>query len=211
MEDNPAKPLFLESIKVRDGEFFNLELHEERILRTCLHFGIEKDFSLRDLLPKVDTKGLMKLRLVYPFYGNPPKIELIPYNFPIVSSLLIICDDSVSYPFKSLDRDPLTRLKERAQSSGADDFILCVNGMVTDASIANLVFAGKDGLFTPKTCLLEGVKRQALLRSGKIKEYSIDLSNISDFFKVFFINALIDLEDDVSVPIPNGLIRLGKR
>ncbi|MDR2404967.1 MAG: hypothetical protein LBE27_01180, partial [Deltaproteobacteria bacterium] len=54
--------------------------------------------------------------------------------------------------------------------------------------------------------LLKGVKRQSLLDKGIISKRRITPDNLGDFQKVFFINAMIDLEDDISVTIPEGII-----
>ena len=71
--------------------------------------------------------------------------------------------------------------------------------MVTDSSSANLVFRSANGLYTPKDFLLPGTKRKYLLDCGKITEASIGINDIGSFDSVHFVNAMMDLEDNVKV------------
>ena len=54
-------------------------------------------------------------------------------------------------------------------------------------------------MFTPKTFLLEGTKRKSLINSGVIKEKDITIADMPKFRKVYLINAMIDIDDDISV------------
>jgi 4-amino-4-deoxychorismate lyase len=85
------------------------------------------------------------------------------------------------------------------QKSGCNDIIIIKNGLVTDASSSNLVFKSSKGLFTPENYLLPGTKRRLLLDRKKIKEQRIRVEDIKTFDSVYFINAMIDLEDDIKV------------
>jgi 4-amino-4-deoxychorismate lyase len=196
-----AAPLFLESVKVKDGVFYNIPFHEKRIARAFASIGRNPDFNLRDVLPKAPSDGLYKMRLAYPF-GGVPAPELVRYQIPALRGLKIIEDPSVRYPHKYLDRGAIQSLLQLCPGC---DFILSVGGNLTDSSIANLVFENKDGLFTPDTYLLPGTKRDSLLEAGRIREKRITIHNYQGFDKVYFINAMIDLEDDVSVRVQDIL------
>ncbi|MDR2198210.1 MAG: aminotransferase class IV [Deltaproteobacteria bacterium] len=191
-----TEPIFLESVKAKDGVYFNLELHEKRIYRSFGSLGRKPDFSLSKILPEPPSRGLFKARVLYP--ADPPRTTIEPYGFPRLDSLALMEDDGMEYPLKFLDRSRIRRLKE---SCPASDFILCVKGFVTDSSIANLVFENGDGLFTPATFLLPGTKREFLLRRGVAREAEIRKEDLKNYSKAYFINAMIDIEDDVSVPL----------
>jgi 4-amino-4-deoxychorismate lyase len=191
-----AGPLFLESVKALGGEYHNLGLHQARINRASRAYGLE-GFVLADILPKPPPKGLFKLRLLWPFPPGGARFEFVPYQFPKLDALRLIEHPGASYPHKYIDRRALSALKAVC---GASDFILTQNGLVTDSSVANLVFQNGDGLFTPDSFLLPGVKRAALLRRGAVRERRITAQDISSYDKVFFINAMIDIEDGVSLP-----------
>ena len=74
-------------------------------------------------------------------------------------------------------------------------YITCIiivkNKFVTDASYANLVFYADGNWVTPKSCLLSGVMRTVLLRSGKIQEAEITVDSLRKYEKVKLINAMV--------------------
>jgi 4-amino-4-deoxychorismate lyase len=73
-----------------------------------------------------------------------------------------------------------------------DDIIIIKDGYVTDTSFSNLVFSEGEQLFTPSSFLLNGTKRQQLLRDGKIKEKEIKMADINKYSNVFLINSMAD-------------------
>ena len=85
------------------------------------------------------------------------------------------------------------------RSSGCDDMSIVRDGFVTDGFSSNLVFESEEGLFTPKTFLLPGTKRQFLIDTGIISERTITGGDIARYAKVRFVNAMTDLEDGVAV------------
>jgi 4-amino-4-deoxychorismate lyase len=127
-------------------------------------------------------------------------VEAAPYQAKKPRTLELVLADRIDYGHKYLDRMALNDLKAKSQ---ADDIIMVQEGLVTDSTIANLVFENKDGLFTPLKCLLPGVKREALLKSGQILPKTIKVTDLSQYSKVFLINAMIDLEDEVCVSNEN--------
>ncbi|NHQ69893.1 aminotransferase class IV, partial [Elizabethkingia miricola] len=58
-------------------------------------------------------------------------------------------------------------------------------------SYSNLIFRKDNEWYTPETFLLNGVMRQHLLKSGKIKTLEIGLKNIKEFSHFQMINAMI--------------------
>ena len=83
-------------------------------------------------------------------------------------------------------------------------FLIVRDGWVTDTSFTNVVFEDVvGGLYTPDTYLLEGTRRQGLLDAGKIQACPIRVEDIGHFQRVLLVNAMIGLEDEISVPVVN--------
>lgn len=187
--------IFSEAIKLKDGILYNLSYHEMRMRRTIMHFfGIS--FPLLIEIPEDKMTGLYKCRVVYS--DRVHSVEFIPYSFRTVRSLAVVKDDSIDYAYKYTDRAGLNTLLAK---SGCDDIIIIKNGCVTDASSSNLVFEDNTGLYTSVSYLLRGTKREYLLDKGIIQERIINEEDISKYNSVYLVNAMIDLEDEVKVPI----------
>ncbi|MDR2386231.1 MAG: aminotransferase class IV, partial [Deltaproteobacteria bacterium] len=170
------------------------------IERTCQRFfGGGPEFKLEEVLPRHLPKvGLFKVRLIY-----GPKVDLIeaaPYEVKKIKTLEVVWAKPFDYGHKYLDRGQINRLKANSQ---ADDIIIVMDGLVTDSSIANLVFKNEKGLFTPEKCLLPGIKREFLLKKGLIKSKNIKVEDLSQYSGLSLINAMIDLEDQVGLPVQN--------
>lgn len=191
--------LFTEAIKVKDGVFYNLPLHIARMRRTTLHFfGIELSSHLsEDMIPDSFKKGLLKCRITYS--SRIMSIEFEPYVFRRITSLTLVEDNNIDYSYKSADRSGLNQLV--SLKNGSDDILIVKDGMITDTSSANVVFENSDGLYTPKSFLLGGTKRQHLLQKGIIREQVISKNDLDSFTRLYLINAMIDLEDEIVVPI----------
>lgn len=192
---------FIETICFKNGEYQNLDLHQERINRTCFHFFGESLHKLSKLLPEIDDDRKHKIRFVYD--NDEHSHEQIIYVKLPIRSLQIVKSDWFDYSFKYENRSSLKKL---LQSSEADDIIISIDGMVTDCSYANLAFRNGKEWLTPEKPLLEGVKRATLLKSGKIKKASIHVEELAAFEKVSLINAMLDLGD---LEVPIGSIKSG--
>lgn len=203
------KTTFSEAIKIKDGIVYNLAYHQARVDRTLAVFGGQQ-VNLRQLLadlPDSVREGLFKCRLVYG--KQPESLEFIPYVFRRIESVALVVEDEIDYGYKFTDRRMLEQLLKQ---SGQDEIIIVKQGLVTDASSSNLVFESSEGLFTPDSCLLQGTKRQCLIDTGRISEKRISVEDIHQYDSVRFINAMVDLEDEIRIDIcrlmhTNGLIR----
>ena len=193
------KQSFSEVIKICNGKIFNLPAHIERMNFTLLSFfGSTIPFSLKDEdIPLEFREGLVKCRIVYSLENL--EIEYSHYTFREINSLKIIHDNSIDYSFKYADRRAFERLM--AQKENCDDILVVKNGLVTDTSFTNVVFESDKGLFTPSTYLLPGTKRQTLLKERVIKEKVIRIEDIEDYRKLYLINAMMGIEDNISIPI----------
>lgn len=188
---------FIETIKVKDGVFYNLPLHRNRLQRTAMHFfqtSPNLDVTLNDI-PLPLREGLVKCRVIYSNIIHSVDFEF--YHFRDIQQLAIVRLDDIDYRYKSTNREALNQAL--SQKGNCDDVIIVKDGFVTDTSFFNLVFQNPYGLFTPSTPLLYGIKREKLLEENKIQSLPIPLSAIDRYDKIFLINAMIDLEDEICV------------
>lgn len=199
------KNQFSEVIKIKKGEIFNLSAHQERINRTLLALNGEKIDLEKHLqeLPKITKKGLIKCRIVYS-KAKIESIEFSEYTFLPKNKVAVMENNAIFYPYKSTDRSKFNLLKEKSE---CDDVIITQNGQITDALFSNLVFKSAEGLFTPTHFLLRGTKRDLLIKKKIISEKEIAINEIHLYDKIYFINAMIDLEDNISIA-PSSLIYL---
>lgn len=181
--------LLLESVRVEHGQFEHLELHLERmnLARRDL-FGLPPWNRLE--LPTPPSEGLFKCRIVYG--PDIRSVEFRPYAPPSVRSLRLVRADSLDYAYKWLDRSELDRLRETA--ADCDDILIVKDGLLTDASFANIVVEKADGtLLTPRRPLLQGVRRRLLLASGRVREADLAPSDLSPSDRIHLVNAMLDL------------------
>ncbi|MDR1870794.1 MAG: aminotransferase class IV [Deltaproteobacteria bacterium] len=203
MPDNlePKELLFLESIKWDGAAYGLLPYHEARIARTwAKRFGGEPPFKLAKVLPVTLGPTLTKVRLIYG--QGLLKVTSAPYVLPEIKKAILVKSE-LDYGDKFLDRSEIEALKAQAKANqpGAE-IIIVKNGFITDSSIANLVFQDRAGNFkTPLNPLLPGVKRAALIDASRIAPTPITPGDLGNYLTVSFINAMIDLEDNVRLDI----------
>ncbi len=189
--------MFLETICILNGKVQNIEAHERRMHSTASYFGFAAP-QLPDL-ESLLTDGLkeckVKCRVCY--HNEIKSIEFEKYLAKNIRSLKLI-NASPDYAYKFADRTVMNDLLKLR--NGCDEILIVRNGLVTDTSYSNVVFSRGDELITPHYPLLNGTKRQKLLSEGKIKEAEIRVDSIKEFDNVWLINALLDLEDNVSLP-----------
>lgn len=185
--------LLVESIKVKSGVLYNIQLHNERFNKTRKDlFGINKSVDLRDFVevPQTDNEIIYKLRILY---GHEiEKIEFIPYQIRKVETIKLVHSDDIEYQYKYADRSKLDKLLE--QKDNCDDILIIKNGFVTDTSYSNIVFYDNSQWFVPETYLLNGTKRQFLLNNNTIKQISIKIEDLKNFSYARLINAMLDFD-----------------
>jgi len=167
--------------------------HEQRMNRSLtalsrLHANIDLGEILRNV--KTPEQGLYKCRILYD--DRSRKIEFVPYEVRPVRTLRIIEDDRISYEFKYNDRMAINRLFELREN--CDDILIVKHGMVTDSSIANIVFKRDKKWFTPWAPLLKGTMRSKLLELNLVQEEEIRLKEIYNFESFKLINAMLEFE-----------------
>lgn len=190
---------FIESIKVEDQKIFLTELHQKRMNETFFHFGKECKIDIYSLFLNLehDEDGLYKFRIEYDLDNNF-KTQIIPYAVSEHDDFELVIDNKIDYSLKSADRTQFQKLKN---DSDANEIIIVKDNQITDTSYSNLLFLKDKTWFTPKTYLLNGVMRQSLLSSKKIKETEITLDNIKEFSHFQLINALNDFDEMFIYPI----------
>lgn len=190
--------MFLETICILDGEVQNIEAHKKRMQETASYYRF-----VAPELPDIEallTDGLreskIKCRVCY--HNDITSITFEKYIPRNIQSLKLI-NMFPDYAYKFSDRkvmDDLLKLRD-----GCDEILIIRNGLVTDTSYSNVVF-NKDGeYFTPNFPLLNGTKRQKLINDRVIKEIEIGVDSIKEYEHVWLINALLDIEDNVSLPV----------
>jgi len=183
---------FIETIKIENGIAHNLGLHLERASETCFHhFGVRTVLPFEKIINEIRSShndGIYKLRIIYT--GKIEHYTIEKYEPKIVKTLKVVDGGNIDYSFKYEDRLALNKLLDLR--GGCDDIIIIKDGFVTDTSFSNLVFSNGEQLFTPSSFLLNGVKRQQLLRDGKIKEKEIRLEDINNYKSVFMINSMLN-------------------
>lgn len=185
--------LLIESIKVKDGKFYNLFYHEQRMLRSMnMLFGGDDDFNLEKFLNalEVPPKGLYKCRIVYDDVSR--QVEFTPYQPKKIESLKIVENNRITYDHKFADRNEIEKLF--CLREDCDDILIIKRGSITDTSFCNIVFSNGENWVTPWSALLKGTMRQNLIDNSKITEEKIQLEDIRSFRKFKLINAMLEFD-----------------
>lgn len=190
---------FIESIKVEDQRVFLANLHQKRMEETFSHFQKPCELDIQKIYNDLDhdDDGLYKFRIEYNL-NNQFKTQMLPYFISEIDDFELVINNDINYEFKSSDRSEFLKMKTKSQ---ADEVIIVQENQITDTSYSNLIFLKDKTWFTPKRYLLNGVMRQHLLKTKKIKESEITLDNIKEFSHFQLINALNDFDDMFIYPI----------
>ena len=184
---------------MEDQKIFLTELHQKRMNDTFSNFGKECKIDIYSLFVNLehDEDGLYKFRIEYDLDNNF-KTQIIPYAISEHDDFELVIDNEIDYNYKSAERTQFQKLKN---DISADEIIIVKENQITDTSYSNLLFLKDKTWFTPKSYLLNGVMRQSLLASKKIKETEINLNDIKEFSHFQLINALNDFDEMFIYPI----------
>ncbi|HIW07657.1 MAG TPA: aminotransferase class IV [Candidatus Ignatzschineria merdigallinarum] len=192
---------FLETIKLEGGFFSALAFHQTRMDKTrAAFFDNPEALSLPLALMKagsIPPKGLYRVRVIYSEIIE--SIEFIPYEKREVNSLKLI-EANIDYRYKYEKRPELNTLFQ--QKKKCDDILITQNGFLTDTSIANIALLKEGIWYTPKSPLLKGTKRAALLHHGLIVEADIHQDDLLSYEKVRLFNAMIEF-GEIEFPAKN--------
>lgn len=180
---------FIETIRIEDGEIYNIDYHTERCNRTRAVFWKDATpINLLEFISPQSIKGIQKCRIVY--RKDIEEITYTPYQIRHISKLHLITSDTIDYTYKSTDRKELNMLY--AQRGIANDILIIRNGYLTDTSIANIALYDGNKWYTPSCPLLQGTKRAELLDKQIIIEKDIPYTQLGDYSQIMLFNAMID-------------------
>jgi len=191
----------VETIKLKDGIFENLEIHNERFNNSRkAFFGVKEYLDLNEILKscEFEKNGLFKCRVIY-YKKEIVRVEFIPYVLRQVKSLKIVEAD-VDYSYKYEDKSNINKLLDLRDN--CDDILILKNNRLTDTSAANIAFFDNDRWYTPLYPLLKGTKREKLLREKVIFEEDLTLSNLKRFSKAALFNTMVDFGETI-LPVSN--------
>ncbi len=190
----------LETIRVKNSIFSNLNFHQERmndsrkVLFSCTD-EIDLISILQDSSNNISDNKLCKCRIIYD--TEIRNIEFITYQKPLINLLKLVYCDDIEYSYKYFDRNHINELLEL--KGDADGIIIVKNGLITDTSFANLLFYNGEHWLTPTFPLLKGTQRAKLLEQEKIRVADIRPEDLHNFTKIRLINAMLRFEDEVDV------------
>ena len=183
--------LLFETIRIDNSKICNIAYHNERLNRSRRAlFGSKNHIDLENLIVIPKDLRLRVARCRVSYDEEIRKIEFFPYKPMIIKSLKLIECKDIDYSLKYEDRSKLNELLE--QRGDADDILIVKNGLVTDTSIANIVFYDGRKWVTPSTPLLKGTQRAKLLKEGIIFEKEIKVDDLELFNKAILVNGMLE-------------------
>ena len=191
----------LESIRCEKGELQNLPFHQTRMDKSFEDLFSKKNETKLDKIVVSEhcRKGLYKCRVIYS--ETIESVEFIPYQYPAIKSLKLVVDNEIDYSYKFANRSAINSLLQKKES--CDEILIIKNGLITDTSLANIIFYNGKNWLTPALPLLCGTQRQKLLSEEKIILAEIRLADLVHFKKARLINAMMRFEDDARIEIDN--------
>lgn len=190
--------MFLETICIKKGKVLNIDGHVRRMKKTGSFFGF-KPPTLPDLESMLKVEMInTKIKCSITYHTNINSISFEEYQVRNIKSLKLI-EAIPYYAYKFSDRNELNYLLNLRGE--CDEVLIVRNGFITDTTFSNVVFTRGAEIYTPRYPLLNGTKRQLLINEGKIKEADITPDSLNEYEKMYLINAMLDIEDDVSVSI----------
>jgi len=193
----------VESIKAENGQFFLLDYHQERLELTFRAlFQRSCPWQLKDTLPEPPSKGMFKTRFLY--NDSAYTVEVLPYTSKEIKSLKLVDIGEYTYAHKWIDRSEIDTAF--AQRGNCDDILMVKNGLLTDASYANIVLFDGTDWFTPDIPLFKGVQRAFLLEHKTIQTASISSNDLTNFKGFQLINAMNPLDPKRFVSV-KGIVK----
>ena len=178
-----------ETIRIENGQPLHLPWHEERMRRSRQElWGLDEEANLGELLkiPAECITGEVRCNVIYG--KDSMKFLFKPLVKRHVGSLKLVQADYLDYHVKYYDRSALDELF--LKRGECDDIIIVKNGLITDSSMANLIFYDGSRWHTPAKPLLEGTCRARLIAAGAVMPVNIRPSDLRDYIGCKLINAL---------------------
>lgn len=191
---------FLESIAVVDGKVQRLPWHQRRVDHTLAAHYKRAIINLDQTLTHRarEQQGTVKCRVIYA--SEILEIQFAPYIPKIIKTLKLVENNDINYAFKFEDREAINNAFN--QRGDCNDILVVKNGLITDSSIANIVFRRGERWVTPHEPLLRGTMRDYLLASRIISEDEIRVRDLPSFDGFKLINAMLGFSS-MEYPISN--------
>lgn len=148
---------------------------------------------LNKLLPDLElpATGVHKIRIEYA--EQVLKTEVLPYHVRPIQSVRVVDAGQMTYNRKFADRSEINELF--AGRGEADDVLMARDGYVMDTSYANVAFYDGRHWYTPSYPLLRGVRREKLIKEGKVRPAIIRVRDLPNFKRVRVMNAMLAWEE----------------
>ena len=185
--------MLFETIKIEDGEIFNLHWHNLRFNKSRKEFFNAKNSLDLNAVISPPKSGLFRCKIIYD--STIQSVEYFPYvaktfqNFKVVKSQL-------EYKYKSTNRLAFQELVEQY-----GEIIIEKDALLTDTSIANIAFFDGSKWLTPQKPLLEGTTRARLLNENFLTLADIKKEHIKDYSHFALMNAMIGFQIQKSTAI----------
>ncbi|MBC35694.1 MAG: hypothetical protein CL663_06625 [Bacteroidetes bacterium] len=189
----------VETIKCLDGKLFLLDLHQKRMDRSYQQsFKSKNTVIISNCLNELNipSQGLYKIRLLYSEAAYHIEYQL--YNKRNIQSIELVESSELEYSIKKTERSVFENMVSKSR---CDDVIITKGGFLTDASYSNIILFDGETWVTPENPLLEGVQRRNLLDKAILKIARIHKNDLKKFKKIALINAMMDFEDRIELPI----------
>jgi para-aminobenzoate synthetase/4-amino-4-deoxychorismate lyase len=185
----------VETILIKNGEMKYKKEHINRMKKSAKELGFKfnlKDFDFK--IPKSATPQILRILLSNDggFETELLPLETIKTN-KINLSTQIINSKELFLKHKTTYRPWYENATQKIKSGLVfDEIFLNEKGELTEGARGNIVLQIKNKLFTPqlKSGILNGILRQKLLKSGKIKEKNLYVSDLKKAQKIFCINSV---------------------
>ena len=182
-----------ETIKIKDGQIFNLEWHNKRFNKSQKEFFSNPSTTDLKAFITPPKKGLFRCKIIYD--KKIQSVEYFPYQAKTIQGFKVI-PSQIEYGYKYNDRSEFQSLL-----NGYDEIIIEKDGLLTDTTIANIAFYDGEQWLTPKTPLLKGTTRARLLNEGFLKLEKIKKENIKNYTHFALMNAMIGFQIQKAVDL----------
>jgi len=194
--------LFIETICYDQGQYHQIDLHNERCNRTRNHFfGTVSNLQLELFLavPSWLKDETVKCKVTY---GTEiTGIEYGLYKVRPVESLQLVIDDEIDYAYKYADRTKLSQLYQLRDQ--ADDILIVKNGYLTDTSYANIILKKDEMWYSPQYPLLHGTRIESYFRKGVVTPALLRPEDLPLFSEARIVNSMISIENSPVIPLRN--------
>lgn len=182
---------FLESIKLKDGEFLRLKYHQQRVDKAFQLFApnahvLDLEACLSSLT--LPGQGVYKCRVIYGSIKH--QVELIPYQLRPVQTLKLIETNIASTVYKPSERSEIEALF--SLRGECDDVLLIKDGLLTDSSYCNIALYNGQEWISPRVPLVYGTQRAELIERQRIIEQDIPAESIQHYQQIRLFNAMIE-------------------